>query len=251
MGKKKQPTPIASLDNRIEQRISDYFGIVSDTHLGSKYEALPQLENVYDYFNERGVDQVYHAGDLTDGQFIYRGQMSEQHKITFEEQADYTKKKFPKLKKGKTRVIAGNHDTSFSKRGGGNIVKNICNSRRDMEYDGDFYVRYLDKEMDTEMELTHPSGAGYYSISYGLQKYLRNRKPSMHPDILLQGHRHQAMYGVIQEVHALDAGAFMHANDYIIRKGFSDNVGGWLVEMERDGEIDAFKVEYLSGKGKK
>lgn len=248
MGKKKQqPTPIASLDNRIEQRILDHFGIVSDTHMGSKYEALHELEGIYDYFNERGIKQVYHAGDLTDGVGVYRGQEFEQHAISSYEQIEYVKKNYPKLKDGKTHVIAGNHDTKLMKRGGINPVKSIAGSRRDMKYDGDYYVRYLDDEMGTDMELTHPSGAGYYSMSYGLQKYLRNRKPSQHPDILVQGHRHQAMYGNIQEVHALDAGCFMHASDYIIRKGFSDNIGGWLIEMERDGGVDKFKVEFIKG----
>ena len=43
------------------------FGVVSDTHLGSKECKLDMLHSTYDLFEAEGVTQVLHAGDLTEG----------------------------------------------------------------------------------------------------------------------------------------------------------------------------------------
>lgn len=55
------------------------FGVVSCTHLGSKYQQLTHLYTFYKYCKRKGVDTVLHCGDLIDGEKIYRGMEYELH----------------------------------------------------------------------------------------------------------------------------------------------------------------------------
>ncbi len=45
-------------------------GVISDTHLGSKYCLRAQLKEFINYAYSKGVRKILHAGDITDG--IYK-----------------------------------------------------------------------------------------------------------------------------------------------------------------------------------
>ena len=247
-----KPFPRASFDNIIPLSIDDRIGIVSDTHIGSKYSRLNSLGEIYDTFDNAGVKQVFHAGDMTDGTEVYQGQYNDLSKIGYDNQAQEVIRKYPRKKDMTTKFIMGNHDGIYMKKQGSDICKYIGDVRKDLDYTGIYYTRFKDKNDNISMDLVHPDGGMPYSISYGTQKYLRNSPPSHHPNILVQGHRHQAFYGYYQEVHALEAGCFQDPSDFMIRKGASGNVGGWLVDMERkDGKIKKFRPEWISFNGNK
>lgn len=53
------------------------FGIVSDTHMGSRYEALDKLYEHYDNMYDAGVKHVLHAGDCLDGYLVYKNQIND------------------------------------------------------------------------------------------------------------------------------------------------------------------------------
>ena len=244
--KKRKPYPIATINNVFHQPIDDLFGIVSDTHFGSKYEALRELQEMYDYLDERGVKQVYHAGDVSDGLYVYRGQLSDQHKIGYEEQANWIIKKYPRKKNITTYMIMGNHDASYMKSQGADIIKYVCSYRKDLEYVGIYFSRFHDRDKGIKLDLVHPSGAAAYSISYGMQKYLRNQPPSHYPSILIHGHRHQSWFGYYHEVYCFEAGCFMHPTDFLIRKGIGSSIGGWLVDMKvKNKKIKKMRVEWV------
>src|SRR5690606_12670262 len=44
------------------------YGLVSDAHLGSKYEQLDKLHLMYDIFAEKGIKHVYDTGNWIDGE---------------------------------------------------------------------------------------------------------------------------------------------------------------------------------------
>lgn len=246
---KNRPYPIATLENVFHQKIDDAFGIVSDTHFGSKYIALRELEEMYDRIDEAGIRQVYHAGDLTDGWMIYKGQIMDQNRIGYEEQSKFTRDKYPYKKNMTTFIVMGNHDANYMKLQGADIVKYVCSYRPDLKYVGMYYARFKDPEDRIKLDLVHPTGTIPYAISYGTQKYLRNRPPSYHSNILVSGHRHQSWYGYYQEVHSFEAGCFTEPTDFLIRQGCAGNVGGWLVEMERDGGfIKKMRTELINFK---
>jgi len=241
--RKKRIFPHPDYQNVRPIPIDEKFGIVADTHLGSKFEALRELNEMYDILYESGVKQVFHAGDLTDGYLIYRGQLSDQHKIGYEDQAKWVIEKYPRKPDIKTYVIAGNHDTSYLKRQGADIVNYVASYRDDIEYVGPYYARFLD---GISLDLVHPSGTIPYAVSYGAQKYLRNQPPSYHPDIIIFGHRHIAWFGYYQEVYCIEAGCFMKPTDYLIRMGSAGSIGGWILEIKRKGrKIKKVKAEWV------
>ena len=60
----------------IQKHITDKnleFGIISDTHLCSRYEALNELHTFYEICRKVGIKHVFHAGDLIDGGMTHPG----------------------------------------------------------------------------------------------------------------------------------------------------------------------------------
>ena len=73
------------------------FGIVSDTHIGSLYENRGLLHLAYKVFKKEGIDTVYHCGDMTDGEKIYRGQEYELYAHGADAQVKEVVKKYPRF----------------------------------------------------------------------------------------------------------------------------------------------------------
>lgn len=212
--------------------IDDTIGIISDTHLCSKYDNLNKLNEYYDLIDSRGIKQVYHAGDLADGINMYRGQLNDLRCWGYEDQVDYIVKNYPRKSSLKTYFVAGNHDASFKRVEGADIGKYIMGRRDDLQYLGAYYARVKD---DISLDLVHPeSKTSAYALSYSAQVYLRNLPPNYYPDILVMGHHHKLFYTYYQNVHCFEAGVFMSPNDLFIRQGKVGNIGGWIIEMERE-----------------
>jgi len=236
--------PVPDLGNVIKMSIDDVFGIATDTHFGSMMEGARELEMLYDDFADRGVKQVFHCGDLTDGEGVYRGHKRYIEHHGYEAQAQWTLKNYPERKDMKTYIIAGNHDTSFFIRSGADIVKYICSYRSDLEYAGFFYARFQDERF--KFDILHPRGGVYYSKSYGIQKWIRNNEmPETYPNIMAFGHYHQHGYFFDHGIECIMAGSFMHPNEYMIRRGFTGDIGGWIIEPERTKrKLKGLKLEW-------
>lgn len=236
------PTP--DLGNVIKTTINDAFGIVSDTHFGAQGEGVKELEKMYDDFEAKGIEQVFHAGDLTDGENVYRGHKRYIAIHGYDPQAQHTIANYPLRENIRTFIISGNHDTSYLIQSGADIVKYICNYRDDLEYCGLFYARFQDKRF--KFDILHPSGGGFYSKSYGIQKWIRNNEmPSTYPNIMGFGHYHTHGYFEDHEIQCIMAGNFQHPNEYHIRRGFTGGIGGWVIELDREkNKLYGLKLEW-------
>jgi len=216
---------------------TDYFGLIGDTHLCSKYAEEEALQMYYDEIADRGIKEVFHAGDLIDGMNVYQGQVNDLKVIGLTDQIEYAIKNYPKKKGVKTRVIAGNHDLKEFKKSGIDPVKQIAQERKDIDYLGQYYGRVKLKG-DVILELSHVSGGAPYSLSYRMQTYLRNRPPSKYPDILAMGHLHTSFFADYQDVLTYNVGSFMGDTDFLRRKGIISTIGGWIVELKvKDGRV--------------
>ena len=237
--------PVPDLNNKLRITIHDCFGVVSDTHLGARGEALRELYEIYDDFAERGIRQVFHVGDVTDGENVYVGHRRYVKCYGYEAQLRWAIRKYPMKPDITTHMIAGNHDSSFMVRSGADIVKAICSERADLKYAGLFYARYQDGSL--RIDSLHPRGGSYYSKSYGIQKWIRNNEmPSTYPDIMLFGHWHQHGYFNDHGIECIMCGNFQHPNEYHIRMGFTGNIGGWIVEIPKRDKPVSIKLEWLS-----
>lgn len=228
-----------------------HFGVVSDTHLGSKKERLTELETTYDRFQTEGVKIVLHAGDITEGVGVYRGQEYEVHKQGQDEQIEYAIQSYPKRTGIKTIFITGNHDLRQTERGGVDPGIPISKQRKDMVYAGQM-VSMMQIGEDLYAEMIHPGGGGAYALSYKAQRDINNRVPEDLPDILLYGHYHTSYYMRYRNIHFMQVPCYKDAGGWEKRLGLNPTIGGWIVDARIEGDkITSFKPElhtYSSGR---
>src|SRR5262245_26479813 len=63
--------PLPESDLHLYESDSDgryRFGVISDTHLGSKHCRLDVVDALYDWFAQEGITRVYHAGNWIEGE---------------------------------------------------------------------------------------------------------------------------------------------------------------------------------------
>jgi len=235
-----------------DKKISIYkddlkFGIVSDTHLCSKYQQLTYLEECYDIFEKKGVTDVFNAGDVADGFNVYRGHFNELFLLGGTEQRDYVVSKYPRRKNITTRVIAGNHDLSFFKQNGFNLVKSVAEQRDDFDYLGELgaYIE-VGKQDPIKIYLMHPDGGGSYAVSYKPQKIVEGFSSDNKPHILIIGHYHRTEYLFERNVHIFQPGCFQSQTPFLKRKGLYPKVGAWIVNLSvNSGGIKRINMEYF------
>lgn len=222
------------------------FGIVSDTHIGSKHQQITLLNDFYDICQKEGITDIYHSGDITEGYNMRKGQEYEVFCHGTDEQADYVIKNYPFREGLTTHFITGNHDHSGIKSSGVDIGRLIARERKDMVYLGLSNAK-VHLTPNCVMELNHPLDGASYALSYTLQKFIDSMSGGEKPNILINGHHHKAMYVFYRNIHAIEAGCFEAQTPWMRGKRLSAHVGGWIVEVavSEDGTIKRFKQEFI------
>lgn len=245
-------TPETSSTYRDRHHGHDFhFGIVSDTHLASTKERLDCLNKMYDIFRREGIQAVYHAGDISEGWGVYRGQEFEVKLPGQDQQIDYIIKNYPKRRGITTYFITGNHDLRQYERGGVDIGRPIANKRRDMVYLGptNATVQMID---GVTLELLHPSGNVAYALSYKAQRDINNRPPNNLPDILVYGHYHTSFYMHYRGIEFIQAPCFKDQGLWEKSLGLNPTIGGWIVDGHiSGGNVDKFKPNLFTFNGRK
>jgi len=225
-------------------------GVVSDTHLGSREEALPELQATYDEFEARGIDTVLHAGDLVAGIGIYRGQTANglmPGMNTYNAQVDYAAEAYPEIRGITTYMIAGNHDIEGEAgRVGFDPVQAVCHRREDIIYCGAYHGS-VELPNGAHATMVHGRGGGGYAISYKPQRYIEGLPPGRKPALLIFGHFHVAGWFEHRNVPCMLAGCFEWQTDLLVRLGLQPAVGAWIVKMRLgdDGSIVGMVPEWL------
>ena len=227
------------------------FGVISDTHMGSIYEHQDVLNLAYKVFKKEGIEKVYHAGDLCDGEGMWHGHAYEIHTAGADAQVKLCVEKYPKFKGVTTYFISGSHDLSFFKRAGVDIGNLIASKRKDLVYLGqeeaDIWVKA--RKGKVIMRLSHPGGGSAYSISYHPQKYIESLSGGQKPNILLIGHYHKAFYlPCYRNVFTLLAGTIEGQTGFMRRKNLAAHMGFWIVEfrIDKDGSVMRFQPEFFA-----
>lgn len=219
------------------------FGVVSDTHLWSREHDLGALHTAYDVFEAEGITEVFHPGDLVCGKGVYRHQINDVLRHTFEEQVQGTIDEYPQRDGIVTRVIGGNHDLEgdFGKEGA-DPVKGVCNVREDMEYCGR-YEAWFDLPNGGRIHVLHPGGGGSYAVSYRAQKIAEAYEGGMKPSLTLFGHWHRAGWFEARGIQLLLCGTFEGSTSLAKRYGLGPPaLGFYVVEcvMAEDGSLVDF-----------
>lgn len=222
------------------------FGLIGDSHIGSKYEQPSLLNRLYDTYARLGIENVYHCGDITEGEEMRVGHKYECYLQGADDILSHVANRYPKRNGVKTKFIIGNHDESLIKRAGYDIGKAIANRRDDMVYLGaSSAVVYLTP--NCTLELSHPGGGSAYAISYKTQKAIDAMSGGEKPNILAVGHYHKAEYLFYRNVHAFQVGTTQAQTPFMKGKQLSAHMGGWVIEIgvDTNGYIQYIKPEFI------
>lgn len=222
-------------------------GILSDTHIGSKYTNYNDLEDLFKRFNKEGVEAVYHCGDITEGYGRRKSQVFEVDMHGADEQVAGVINYMPELKNGKIYFILGDHDSWHKDNAGHDIGKAISMQRSDLVYLGLFNAT-IEFAKNSKLQIVHPGKGSAYAISYYPQKMIEAMEGGTKPNIIAIGHFHKAGYFFYRNVHALLAGCLQNQTPWMRRMNLAAHRGGWILDLyhKRNGEIDFTYKTYLS-----
>lgn len=228
------------------------FGIVSDTHLGSNGERLDILKTAYDTFAARGIKQVFHCGDMTDGFHQYKGHHMNVKVYGDAPQAIRVIKSYPKREGITTYVIAGNHDVDHNREGHTrlSLVVNGVNyegkhyaGRDDIVFLGD-YSHTIILPQEITMHMLHPVGGASYAVSYKQQKRSESMERNLRPDIQISGHYHTYNHIWLQGTHFLAIPGMQDETEFFKRLGLPRGMGFVIVHYRiKDARLVSFGPE--------
>lgn len=206
---------------------AEVIGVVSDTHIGSRYESPEELQAVYDEFTFRGVTTVLHAGDVLAGSGMYRDNVTDE--LSPVAQVDRAEDVYPRAPGVRTFMIAGNHDLHGDSRHG-NPVRELARRRRDLIYMGSSRAT-LTMPDGTRVLLAHGSGPAAYAHSHKAQRFIEQLPTDERPEILVLGHFHKAAFFRHDGVTCLMAGCFQRQTPFMRGRGITPDIGGWIVTI--------------------
>lgn len=244
-----KPAPVLpTLWDEPKERIR--FGVASDPHIGSKHAQVSALLR----FIRLGVEEydIHHflwAGDMTAGVGVYRGQQNDLYAHSAEDQMESLVKTFPVYEGVQHIMIGGNHDYSFMKQNGFNIVKTACDKREDFTYAGFDYAEIpltqnAKGAVTASAVLWHPSGGVPYALSYRGQKMaaevtrqelaevVMEEKSSPTVRFVFWGHLHVSDIFPHGPIWVIGPGCFEGTNGYLKQKGLRPVVQGLIMEAD-------------------
>ena len=85
------------------------FIVISDTHIGSRFENFDYLKRVYDYALSHGVKYIFHAGDLIEGCYSNYSRCNRKY-MSISSQVNHIIEDYPYDRSIKNIILLGNHD---------------------------------------------------------------------------------------------------------------------------------------------
>lgn len=227
------------------------FGVITDTQYGSLYTNFTCIEAAYSTFKKEGISNVYHIGDMCDGEKMYRGQTYELMAHGADAQVGEVQENYPMIEGITTYFILGNHDLSFWKTAGTDIGEKISNRRSDLICLG---KEQVDVPVKTpggyiKLRLSHPGKGTAYALSYHPQKYIEQLSGGEKPHILLFGHWHKAeLIPMYRNVCAIQCGCAQSQTPFMMRNNIAAHVGFWIVEatVNEPKLISRFRAEFFA-----
>ena len=227
------------------------FGVVSDTHIGNHHSMEDELHEAYAVFEQEGIDRVYTAGNLVDGEKTYAGQEYEINVMGVDNVVTNLARVWPQVPGITTYHIASStcHEGYYLKSAGILLGKLIESERPDMVYLGldEADVVLHPGERKPRLRLIHPGGGTGYADSYRPQKIVESYAGGDKPDILVVGHYHKAGYYPIRDVDVIQAGCLERQTPFMRKRSLRAVLGFWIVEARftEHGSLRRFNSEFF------
>lgn len=237
IAKSAKPGALARLPKSLLTGKKYTFGCISDTHLASHCERLDVLEDAYDEFKSRGIKQVYHSGNLCDGQCSFNQFELFAHGAT--DQALYVVDKMPQRSGIKTYFISGDcHEGWWLKREGLNWGRYLMLEAKDAGRDDLIYLGHIEADIELPggaiMRLMHPGGGTAYALSYATQKIIESLQGGEKPGLILCGHYHKFIYHLVRNVFCLQSGCIQDQTVFMRKNKLEAHVGYSIVTITMD-----------------
>lgn len=228
------------------------FGFISDTHLCSRHQRLDVLTYAYDEFKRRGIQTVFHAGNVVDGESRVNQHDLIVHGIA--EQAQYVLDHYPKRDGVTTYYIdADDHEGWWRQREGIEFGKYLANEAKNYGRDDLKYIGYMESDISVKVakgqciiRIMHPGGGSSYAYSYTSQKLAESFGAGEKPAILLVGHFHKADYCLARHIHVVQGGCCQDQSTFMRKKRLEAHVGFWIISVTLDinGAVTRFVPEF-------
>lgn len=204
------------------------FGIISDTHIGSKDFEESWLLTAFQDFKEQGVDIIFHVGDVTEGMSNRPDQIYSLSHIGYDEQKQYAIELFSKTDIP-IYAVDGNHDRWYIKSNGAKIVKDIAAAAPNFNFVGHDYAEIRIGGLD--IMLWHGEDGSSYATSYRIQKIIESLRGGEKPHLLFAGHVHKHGYFFDRNIHSFLCPAMQRQTAFMRGKRLPAHTGYWTVEI--------------------
>lgn len=252
----KSPAPSSEEHVYVSRQDSTYkFGFCGDNHLGSKYERLDVLHDLYDKFAAAKVDRVFNAGNWIDGEARFNMHDLAVHGM--DNQLAHLAENYPQRKGIVTYAVAGDdHEGWYGQREGIDIGRHAERVMREHGRSDWKHVGYMesfitlrcyDTGHSAKLLLMHPGGGSAYAYSYRPQKIVESFSGGEKPAVLLMGHYHKISHNVIRNVWAIQCGCTQDQTPFMRKKSIDAHVGGGICTLTQDhqGAITGCQVEFF------
>ncbi|MBE6150379.1 MAG: hypothetical protein E7162_00990 [Firmicutes bacterium] len=216
--------------------------VISDLNLGSKYQQLSFLNEVYKKAYAEGIRKVIVCGDISAGLIspknIYYNSL---FKYDTQSQAEYIIDNFPKLNGMKTYFITGEKDHTHEIKNSESIGKMISDKRKDMIYFGPNHctVNLINKDKETgkilnqaKILVRHPKGKVAYTLSYKPQQYISSMRSEDKVDMVLHGHFLQCEKMHFRGVDEISVPGMTATTPKMKDDGANNTVGAWILDIK-------------------
>jgi predicted phosphodiesterase/biotin operon repressor len=249
----KEQAPSFAAGNTHEYRSradhSFVFGVIADTHLGSRYCRLDVLNEAYDIFAEAKVDRVFHAGNYIEGEIHFNRHELVEGAHGMDAQLAFLAANYPKRDGIVTYAVSGDdHEGWYSKREGVDIGRYAERVMREAGREDWVDLGYLEAHISLVNAATgkshvlacnHPGGGASYADSYVVQKIVESLEGGEKPAVALYGHYHKQLAGECRNVWWLMPGAMKDQDIFMRKNRLRSVIGCAVVALTQDPETGA------------
>ena len=229
-------------------------GLVADTHLACREERLAELHATYDLFEQEGITQVLHAGNIVDG-YIPKINGGSALATSIDGQCQYVIDNYPRRDGMKTYFITGDDHEGWWMKEGFNFGAYLSylaadQGRKDLVYCGHVEADIEIKRGGTStiLKLQHPGGGSAYARSYAAQKQIESWEGGEKPHILVQGHYHVSGFFQDRNVFVVSLPGYQDQTIFARKKRLRMEIGGAILSFKtnpEDGTITRCRPEFI------
>lgn len=222
------------------------FGVTADNHLGSKYERLDCLHDVYARFEQAGVDRVFNCGNWIEGEARFN--LTDIHTHGLDSQIRYLVSSYPRSTVTTYAVAGDDHEGWYAQRMGIDIGAHAERAMREAGRQDwvnlgymEAHVRLVNKNTGKSavMAVVHGGGGSSYADSYVVQKILESLDGGEKPAVALYGHYHKMLSGEYRNVWWVLVPSTKDQDPFMRKKKIRSVVGGGIITLEQDPETGA------------